>query len=43
MIRHTNVVEQAVQLANAVVDLLGEVAGVHGEPNQPPQGDSKRC
>lgn len=40
MIRHANVVKEAVQLANAVVDLLGEVAGVHGEQNQPPLGDS---
>lgn len=31
MIRDANVVEQAVQLADAVADLLGEVAGVHGE------------
>jgi hypothetical protein len=29
MVRHANLIEQAVQLANARADLLGEIARVH--------------
>lgn len=40
MVWHADFVKDTVQLVNAAVDLLGEVAGVHGEQNQPPRGDS---
>lgn len=36
MVGHTDFVKESVQLVNAAVDLLGEVAGVHGEQGQPP-------
>lgn len=37
MVWHADFVKDTMQLVNAAVDLLGEVAGVHGEQNQPPQ------
>lgn len=37
MVWHADFIKDSVQLVDAAVDLLREVAGVHGEQDQPPQ------